>query len=148
LAGGEALGGVQLRGRDGLVEVVVVQAFEQVFADEAARVQVADVEVGELRAQLVAQVVLCVVDHLTDLAQQLARSTGELRQPVGAEDQYGDDRDHDELERPYAEHVPTSPNTVKGTADSVARTWSNCPPGQPVCWPSVTTTWRGLPPRS
>jgi RimJ/RimL family protein N-acetyltransferase len=97
------------------VGVVVVHPVEQMLADEAARVQVGDVEVGELRSEFLAQVVLRVGDHLPCLAHQPARRPGELGQPVGAEHQHGDDRDHDQFQCPDAEHAPplsTVPRTV------------------------------------
>ena len=87
---------------------LVIQPIEEVFADEAARVELPDVQVGEFRAEFLAQVPLSVADHGAHLVQQPRRSTGELGQPIGAEGKHRDQAYHQQLGDPDVEHGQTS----------------------------------------
>ena len=65
-------------------------------------------EVGVLRAELVAQLVLRRLGQLAQLADQPARLAGELREPVGTEDHDRDHQDHRQLGQTDPEHGSVS----------------------------------------
>ena len=74
------------------------------LAHDRARVEVAQLEVGVLRAELVAQLVARGVGERPRLADHLAGLPGQLGQPVGAEDEHRHEGDDGQLRQPDAEH--------------------------------------------
>ena len=73
--------------------VDTVEVIEQVLAHERARVQVGEVEIGELGAEPFPQVVLGALGDPAQVAEGLARLRGHLRELLRAED---DEREHRE----------------------------------------------------
>jgi len=78
--------------------VVAVQIVHQVLTDEMTRIQVVDVEVAELRAEVILQFHLGAIGHPPQLTQRPAGLRGVLRQLIRSEDDQRDDPEHQELQ--------------------------------------------------
>ena len=68
-----------------------------VLADDGARVEVAQLEVGELRSQLGAQLVAGLGGEAAQLARDLARLTGEVGELVRPEKNQGQDEYYEDF---------------------------------------------------
>ena len=75
------------------------------LAHDLARVEVAQLEVGVLGAELGPQLVAGAVGQAAHASDHLPGLAGELRQLVGAEDQDRDERDDRELRQADPEHA-------------------------------------------
>ncbi len=69
------------------------------LADEVLRVQVGQVQILELRAELLLQVVLCVARELPELPERARRPLDRLRQLVRAEQHDRDREQSEQLQR-------------------------------------------------
>ncbi len=84
---------------------VLLHRLEDVPADRLTGVEVGELEVGVLRAELLAELVLGGAGEVAELAHQAACLAGVLGQLVGAEDDHGDEGDDHQLRYPDPEHV-------------------------------------------
>jgi uncharacterized membrane protein len=85
-------------------QVRLVGVAEQVLLDEPARTQVGQLEVGELRAEPLAQVRLGSLGELAHLAQETAGLAGHLGQFLGAEHDQGEHGQDQQLREGQVEH--------------------------------------------
>src|SRR6185436_6349345 len=105
-----ALGQRALTGPHRLGVVVgLVPGVLDVLPHRPARVEVGQLEVRELRSELVADVIAGGVGELPDLTDQAPRLAGELGEPVGTEDDDGDHDDDQQLRQPDPEHCYNLP---------------------------------------
>jgi hypothetical protein len=79
-------------------------------------VQVAQVDVRELRTELVAQLLAGAGCHVTQRADHPGGIASQARQPVGAQDDQAHDGEHEELHRPDVEHVASVGPNADGAA--------------------------------
>ena len=101
-----------MAGADRHLVVVLIHHVENMLLDQCPRIEVVQVEVGELRTQLAAELAPCVGSHLPDGADHPAGLLRELRQLVGPEDEKGrDDQDH-ELGQADVEHQSNLPRVA------------------------------------
>ena len=84
--------------------LVVVPGLHDVLADGPAGVEVGQLEVGVLRAELGADVVAGLAGQAADLAHHAAGLAGEVGEPVGTEDEHGHHADDQELGEPDPHH--------------------------------------------
>jgi hypothetical protein len=77
-----------------------------VLAHDRARVEVAQLEVGELRPELVAQLVAGGVGEVAGLADHLPGLASQVGQPVRTEHEHRDERDDRHLRQSDPEHAP------------------------------------------
>ena len=83
---------------------IAVDVLEEVLLHEPLRVQVLDLEVGELGTQPFPQVVLCSLGDLTQVTQGPAGLGGDLGQFVRPEDDKRDHREDQQLGEGQVEH--------------------------------------------
>src|SRR4029077_2534585 len=100
------------RGRDRLIE--------QVLLHETARVQVVEVEVLELRAEPLPEILLRAFGEPPQVAQRAARLRGDLRQRLPPEHHEREYREDQQLGHGQVEHVTTLAQW-KGSATAARR---------------------------
>src|SRR5215470_16327228 len=83
---------------------IAVDVLEEVLVHEPLRVQVLELEVGELGTQPIPQVVLCSLGDLTQVTQGPAGLGGDLGQFVRPEDDKRDHREDQQLGEGQVEH--------------------------------------------
>jgi len=107
-----------------------------VLLDERLRVQVADVEILELRSELLTQLILGVAGDVAEITQHSGSLAREVRQLLGAEQDDGDDHQHQELGRVDVEHrvltLPTSQRDLRLAQLTVPLVGERDPISRPV----------------